>query len=124
MDKAPRGTIGIPRALNVYENYPFWFSMLTAMGFRVEVSSRSDHNLFEKGMDSIPSESVCYPAKLVHGHVEDLLARGVKTIFYPSIPYERKENESANNHYNCPIVTSYPEVIYNNVENIRDQGIR
>lgn len=124
VDKAPRGTIGIPRALNVYENYPFWFTMLTELGFRVEVSSRSDHNLFEKGMDSIPSESVCYPAKLVHGHVEDLLARGVKTIFYPSIPYERKENESANNHYNCPIVTSYPEVINNNVENIRDQGIR
>ncbi len=117
-DKAPRGTIGIPRVLNMYENYPFWFTVLTQLGFRVVISSRSDHDLFEKGMDSIPSESVCYPAKLVHGHIEDLIGKKVKTIFYPSIPYERSENPNANNHFNCPIVSSYPEVIKNNVENI------
>lgn len=117
-DKAPRGTIGIPRVLNMYENYPFWFTVLTQLGFRVTISSRSDHDLFEKGMDSIPSESVCYPAKLVHGHIEDLIQKKIKTIFYPSIPYERNENPHANNHFNCPIVASYPEVIKNNLENI------
>lgn len=122
-DKAPRGTIGIPRALNMYENYPFWFTVLTQLGFRVLLSARSDHRLFEKGMDSIPSESVCYPAKLVHGHIEDLIEKGVDTIFYPSVPYERRENQASNNHFNCPIVASYPEVIKNNVENIRDQNI-
>ncbi|MBN1775885.1 MAG: 2-hydroxyacyl-CoA dehydratase [Clostridiales bacterium] len=123
-DKAPRGTIGIPRVLNLYENYPFWFTVLTELGFRVQISSRSDHLLFEKGMDSIPSESVCYPAKLVHGHIEDLIEKGVDTIFYPSIPYEREENKGANNHFNCPIVASYPEVIKNNVENISLRNIR
>lgn len=123
-DKASRGTIGIPRALNIYENYPFWFTVLTQLGFRVQISARSDHHLFEKGMDSIPSESVCYPAKLVHGHIEDLINKGVETIFYPSIPYEREENKGANNHFNCPIVASYPEVIKNNVENITFRNIR
>lgn len=117
-DKASRGIIGIPRVLNMYENYPFWFTVLTKLGFRVMISRRSDHNLFEKGMDSIPSESVCYPAKLAHGHVEDLIAKGIQTIFYPCIPYERSENPFSNNHFNCPIVASYPEVIKNNVENI------
>ena len=120
---ARRGTIGIPRVLNMYENYPFWFTLLTSLGFRVIVSGLSSHKLFEKGMDSIPSESVCYPAKLVHGHIADLIGKQVKTIFYPDIPYEQKEVEAANNHYNCPIVASYPEVIKNNVESIREQNI-
>ncbi|MBP5654020.1 MAG: 2-hydroxyacyl-CoA dehydratase [Clostridiales bacterium] len=121
---APRGVIGIPRALNQYENYPFWFTALTKLGFRVLVSARSSHALFEKGMETIPSESVCYPAKLVHGHIENLIARGIDTIFYPDVPYEGIENDNSNNHYNCPIVCSYPEVIKNNVENLRDKKIR
>ena len=122
--KRRRGTIGIPRALNLYENYPLWFTILTELGFRVILSGRSNHRMFEKGMDSIPSESVCYPAKLVHGHVVDLIEKGIQTIFYPDISYEQKESPGANNHYNCPIVVSYPEVIKNNVEQLREQDIR
>ena len=119
-DKAKRGTIGIPRALNIYENYPLWFTFFTELGYRVVVSGRSSHALYESGMDSIPSESVCYPAKMVHGHIKNLLDMGVKTIFYPCIPYEQTEYSDAGNHYNCPIVTSYPEVIYNNMDELRD----
>ena len=119
-----RGEIGIPRVLNLYENYPFWHTVLTQLKFRVVLSGRSDHHLFEKGMESIPSESVCYPAKLVHGHIEDLIEKGVKTIFYPDIPFERNESPDANNHFNCPIVVSYPEVIRNNVENLNAHNIR
>ncbi|MBR6483460.1 MAG: 2-hydroxyacyl-CoA dehydratase, partial [Clostridiales bacterium] len=121
---AKRGTIGIPRALNMYENYPFWFTVLTDLGFRVLISARSTHALFEKGMETIPSESVCYPAKLTHGHIENLISRGITTIFYPDVPYENKENNDSGNHYNCPIVCSYPEVIRNNVENIREKDIK
>lgn len=123
-EEAIRGQVGIPRVLNMYENYPFWFALLTNLKFQVILSARSDHRLFEKGMDSIPSESVCYPAKLVHGHIEDLIEKGIKTIFYPDIPYERYENKGANNHFNCPIVASYPEVIRNNVENLTHKKIR
>ncbi len=121
---APRGVIGIPRALNQYENYPFWFTVLTKLGFRVLVSARSSHALFETGMDTIPSESVCYPAKMTHGHIEDLISKGITTIFYPDVPYENNENQASGNHYNCPIVCSYPEVIRNNVENLREMNIR
>ena len=121
---APRGVIGIPRVLNQYENYPFWFTTLTKLGFRVLISARSTHALFEKGMETIPSESVCYPAKLAHGHIENLISRGITTIFYPDIPYEQNENKGSGNHYNCPIVCSYPEVIRNNVENIKEKDIR
>lgn len=118
LEEAPRGVIGIPRVLNLYENYPLWFTVFTRLGFRVQLSSRSTHTIFDKGIDSIPSESVCYPAKLTHGHVVDLIEKGVKLIFYPSIPYETRENAGANNHYNCPIVTSYPEVLQNNMEEL------
>ena len=124
LEDAKRGEIGIPRCLNQYENYPFWFTVLTKLGFRVSVSARSSHALFEKGMETIPSESVCYPAKLAHGHIENLIARGITTIFYPSVPYEQVENQNSGNHYNCPIVCSYPEVIRNNVENIKEKNIR
>ena len=122
-EDAPRGEIGIPRVLNQYENYPFWFTVLTKLGFRVLVSARSSHKLYESGMETIPSESVCYPAKLAHGHIENLISRGIKTIFYPDVPYENVENSGSNNHYNCPIVCSYPEVIRNNVENLRELDI-
>ena len=115
---APRGSIGIPRVLNQYENYPFWFTFFTKLGFRVVLSPASTRKIYELGIDSIPSESECYPAKLAHGHVQWLINAGIKHIFYPSIPYERNEFKDANNHYNCPIVTSYPENIKNNMDPI------
>ena len=120
LDKAPRGVIGIPRVLNMYEDYPFWFTFFTKLGFRVILSEKSTRKTYEKGMESMPSESVCYPAKLSHGHIMSLISSGIKTIFYPCIPYSRKENEGADNKYNCPIVISYSEVIKNNVEEIKD----
>ena len=123
-DLAHRGVIGIPRVLNFYENYPFWATFFKELGFRVILSPQSTKKLYELGIESIPSESECYPAKLVHGHIAWLIAQGVKTIFYPCIPYERKEQEGAGNHYNCPMVTSYPENIKNNVEELREQNIR
>ena len=119
-DKAFRGTIGIPRVLNMYEDYPFWFTFLTHLGFRVILSEKSTRKTYEKGMESMPSESVCYPAKLSHGHIKSLIDAGIKTIFYPCIPYSRKEYDKADNHYNCPIVISYSEVIKNNVEELKD----
>ena len=117
---APRGTIGIPRVLNMYEDYPFWFTFLTNLGFRVIISEKSTRKTYEKGIESMPSESVCYPAKLTHGHIMSLLEAGIKTIFYPCIPYSRKEYEKADNKYNCPIVISYSEVIKNNIEELKD----
>lgn len=122
-EQASRGTVGIPRVLNMYENYPFWHTFFSQLGFRVVLSPRSSKAIYEKGIESIPSESVCYPAKLVHGHIEALIEKGIKYIFYPSLAYERKEFDNANNHYNCPVVTSYPEVIRNNVDNLEDGSI-
>lgn len=120
---APRGTIGIPRVLNMYEDYPFWFTFFTSLGFRVIISEKSNRKTYEKGMESMPSESVCYPAKLSHGHIISLIQSGIKTIFYPCIPYSRKEYEKADNHYNCPIVISYSEVLKNNVEELKNTDI-
>ena len=121
---APRGTIGIPRVLNMYEDYPFWFTLLTNLGFRVIISDKSTRKIYEKGIESMPSESVCYPAKLSHGHVISLIQKGIKTIFYPCMPYSRKEYSDANNRYNCPIVISYSEVIKNNVEELKEKDIK
>ena len=123
-DKAPRGKVGIPRALNMYENYPFWFTFFTKLGFRVVLSPASSAKIYSLGIESIPSESVCYPAKLVHGHIMWLIKKQVPFIFYPSIPYERNEVSDATNHYNCPIVTSYSENIKNNVEELESEHIR
>ena len=121
---APRGTIGIPRVLNMYEDYPFWFTFFTSLGFRVIISEKSNRKTYEKGMESMPSESVCYPAKLSHGHIISLIQSGIKTIFYPCMPYSRKEYEKADNHYNCPIVISYSEVLKNNVEELKSPDIK
>ena len=121
---ARRGVIGIPRVLNVYENYPFWATFFTKLGFRVVVSPWSSRKIYELGMESIPSESECYPAKLSHGHVEWLISQGVKTIFHPCIFYEHQETENAQNHYNCPIVVSYAENIKNNMESIADENVK
>ena len=122
--EAPRGTIGIPRVLNIYEDFPFWFTFLTNLGFRVILSEKSTRKTYEKGIESMPSESVCYPAKLAHGHIVSLIESGIKTIFYPCIPYSRKEYKDADNHYNCPIVISYSEVLKNNVEELKNNNIK
>ncbi len=118
-EEAPMGDVGIPRVLNMYENYPLWFTFFTKLGFRVRLSPRSSRAVYEKGLETIPSESVCYPGKITHGHIMSLLQSGVKFIFYPCVPYERKEDSGAGNNYNCPIVTSYPEVLRNNVDDLR-----
>ena len=122
--KATRGEIGIPRVLNMYENYPFWFTLLTSLGFKVMISGRSSHELFETGIESIASENICYPAKLVHGHIKWLLNKGVKTIFYPCVSYEEDFVPNTDNHYNCPVVANYPVVIGANMPELREEGVR
>lgn len=122
--KASRGTMGIPRVLNMYENYPFWFTFFTNLGYRVVLSPRTSRSLYEKGIETIPSETACYPAKLVHGHIEALIDQGVDQIFYPSVLYEEREHKDASNHLNCPVVAGYPEVIKNNVENLKEKGLK
>ena len=122
-DEAIRGEVGIPRVLNMFENYPFWYTFFTQLKYRVVLSPTSSRKIYELGIESIPSESECYPAKLAHGHVTWLLRHGVKFIFYPCIPYERTEFPEAINHYNCPIVTSYAENIKNNVDELQDDSI-
>ena len=117
-DVATRGKVGIPRVLNMYENYPFWYTFFTKLGYQVVLSPSSTHKLYELGIESIPSESECYPAKLAHGHVKWLIEHNVDFVFYPALFYERKEFDEANDHYNCPIVTSYCENIKNNMEEI------
>lgn len=121
---AVRGVVGIPRVLNLYEDYPFWFTFLTTLRFKVELSDSSSSDIYNLGLETIPSESVCYPAKLVHGHIINLIKKGIKLIFYPCITHSRKEWQKADNHYNCPIVTSYPEVIRNNIDVLREKNIR
>lgn len=123
-EKAERGTVGIPRVLNIYENYPFWFTFFNELGFRVEISPDSSNKIYELGMDSISSESTCYPAKMVHGHITYLVKRKVDFIFYPCIANEKKESESSNNNFNCPVVTSYSEVIKNNMDIIKDSDVK
>lgn len=123
-NEATRGSIGIPRVLNMYENYPFWFTFFTELKFRVVLSARSSKRIYELGMETIPSDTVCYPAKITHGHIMDLINKGVQVIFYPCVPYEKKEQKDANNHYNCPIVTSYAEVIRNNMDILKERNIK
>lgn len=121
---AKRGVIGIPRVLNMFENYPFWFTLFTELGFAVMLSSPSGKKLYENGLETIPSESACYPAKLCHGHIVNLINKGIKAIFYPSVVYEKIEFKDVNNHFNCPIVTSYPEVIKGNIDAIKDNHVK
>ena len=122
-EQAYRGKVGIPRVLNMYENYPFWHKFFTELGYQVILSPESNRKIYELGIESIPSESECYPAKLAHGHVTWLIRQGVDYIFYPCVFYEQKEQKDAGNHYNCPIVTSYGENIKNNIEELRSQHI-
>ncbi len=123
-EKAPRGVIGIPRVLNMYENYPFWATMFRALGFSVVISPFADKKLYERGMESIPSESECYPAKLAHGHVQWLVDQGIRDIFHPCVFYEYKDNPKSQNCYNCPMVISYPENLKNNVEAVTEGNVR
>ncbi len=118
-EESKRGIIGIPRVLNMYENYPFWFTLLTSLGFSVKLSAPSSKKIYELGIETIPSESACYPAKISHGHIINLINRGVKNIFYPCISYEKNEFKDAQNNYNCPMVTSYPEAIKNNMDELK-----
>ena len=122
-EEAKRGVIGVPRVLNMYENYPFWHTFLTKLGFSVVLSPKSSRNIYSLGIESIPSESECYPAKISHGHVMWLLKNGIKSIFYPCVPYEMNETPEAINHYNCPIVASYAENIKNNMEELKADDI-
>lgn len=123
-EEAIRGEIGIPRVLNMYENYPFWFTFLTKLKFKVVLSPISNKEIFKLGIETIPSESACYPAKISHGHIMYLINKGLKIIFYPCVPYEYKEDSEANNHYNCPMVTSYPDVIKNNIDDLKEKNIK
>ena len=116
--EAPRGTVGIPRVLNIYENYPFWATLFRELGFRLVPSPLSSRAVYERGMESIPSESECYPAKLAHGHVQWLIDQGITTVFHPCVFYERQEDPGAQNHFNCPMVIASPENLHNNVEDI------
>ncbi|MEY8220139.1 acyl-CoA dehydratase activase-related protein [Enterocloster aldenensis] len=124
LDQADRGTVGIPRVLNMFENFPFWAVFFKKLRYHVVLSPQSSRQLYELGIESIPSESECYPAKLVHGHISWLIKQGIKFIFYPCIPYERNESPDAGNHYNCPMVTSYAENIKNNVEELAEERVR
>ncbi len=123
-DQAWRGTVGIPRVLNMYENYPFWFTFFTALGFRVELSPVSSRKIYELGMETIPSDTVCYPAKIAHGHIVALVNQGVKHIFYPCIPKERQEYQEADNCFNCPVVTGYAEVLRANINLLKERNVR
>ncbi len=123
-EKAPRGTIGIPRVLNMYENFPFWATFFRELGFRVVLSPFSTRKIYELGMESIPSESECYPAKLAHGHVQWLINQGIQTVFHPCVFYEHQEIHSAQNHFNCPIVVSYAENLKNNIEAVAQGEVR
>ena len=120
---APRGTVGIPRALNMYEDYPFWHAFFTKLGFRVVLSDNTSKKTYEAGIESMPSESVCYPAKLSHGHIMNLIEKDPDFIWMPCIRWERQEDETAGNHYNCPIVMSYPTALGLNVDAITQNNV-
>ncbi|MDO5048057.1 MAG: acyl-CoA dehydratase activase-related protein [Anaerococcus sp.] len=113
------GRVGLPRVLNIYEDYPFWHEFFTSLGFDVILSDESSREVYEMGIATISSETACYPAKIVHGHIENLLEKDIDMIFYPAIFYEYKQFDKAKNHMNCPVVSGYPDVIENNVDNLK-----
>ena len=113
-----RGTVGLPLALGMYELLPLWHAFFRSLGFRVEVSGLSSRRVYEKGQFSIPSDTACYPAKIMHGHMELLLERGVDAIFYPCLTYNVDEKES-DNHYNCPVVAYYSELLHGNMDDLQ-----
>ncbi len=109
-----RGKIGIPLVLNLYDNLPFWHSFFTNLGYEVILSDRSSKALYSLGQHTIPSDTICYPAKLVHGHIQSLIDKGLQTIFYPCMTYNVNE-DMGDNHFNCPVVAYYPEVVEGNM---------
>ncbi|WP_300462601.1 acyl-CoA dehydratase activase-related protein [Desulfobacula sp.] len=119
---APRLCIGIPRVLNMFENFPFWCTLFVETGMEVKLSSQSNAGLYEKGVDTVMSDSICFPAKLVHGHIIELMEKDIDRVFYPMVVYERDENQGANT-YNCPIVTGYPAVIKSAIDPEGGYGI-
>ena len=121
--EAPRGTVGIPRALNMYEDYPFWHAFFTKLGFAVVLSDDSTKKTYEAGIESMPSESVCYPAKLSHGHIMNLIDKDTDFIWMPCVRKERKEDPQAGNCYNCPIVMSYPTALGLNIDELAEKNI-
>ncbi|MBR2215680.1 MAG: 2-hydroxyacyl-CoA dehydratase [Selenomonadaceae bacterium] len=124
LENPRRGVIGIPRTLNMYEEYPFWFTFFNELGYRVEISGKSTAKMYCKGMATVPSDSLCYPAKLAHGHIMDLVERGIKKIFYPCEPYNMVDEAHKNaNHFNCPVVASYAENIRGNMDILREKNI-
>ncbi len=116
----PRGKLGIPMGLNMYELLPFWHTFFTKLGFEVVTSPLSSRKLYIEGQHTIPSDTVCFPAKLIHGHIASLLDQGIQSIFYPCMSYNFDEH-LGDNHYNCPVVAYYPEVISANVAELRDK---
>ena len=124
LEHPSRGVVGMPRTLNMYEDYPFWFTFFTFLGYRVILSGKSSAKLYYKGMATVPSDSLCYPAKLAHGHVMDLVEKGITKIFYPCEPYQMvDEAHSSDNHFNCPIVASYAENIRSNMDILKEKDI-
>lgn len=123
-DEADKGVVGLPRVLGMYENYPFWHTFFTKLGYRVLLSPPSSREIYELGIETMPSESVCYPAKLSHGHVEWLVQNGADIVFYPSMPYEMNNDGKGDNHYNCPVVATYGEVIKNSIPELREKSVR
>ena len=124
LENPTRGVIGLPRVLNMYENYPYWATFFKELGFKAVLSPFGSRKIYELGMESIPSESECYPAKLAHGQVQWLIDQGIKTIFHPCVFFEHQEMDVAQNHYNCPIVVSYAENLKNNVEAVTEGDVR
>lgn len=114
------GKVGLPRVLNMYEDYPFWHEFFTSLGFDVVLSDKSNREIYEKGIATISSETACYPAKITHGHIENLLEKDIDILFYPAIFYEYKQFDKAQNHMNCPVVSGYPDVIENNVDGLKN----
>ncbi len=113
-----RGKLGIPMGLNMFELYPFWYRFFTELKFEVFKSPFSNRKLYQRGQQTIPSDTICFPAKLMHGHIQTLIDEGAKTIFYPCLSYNFDEH-LGDNHYNCPVVAYYPEVIQNNMKDIK-----
>lgn len=116
--------LGIPRVLNLFENYPFWNELFRACGIEVVLSDESSEKLSLKGTGTVMSDNICYPAKLAHGHIIDLIEKGVDRIFYPMVVFEKNELEGANNSYNCPIVTGYPNLIENSINQLEEKRIQ
>lgn len=113
-----RGKLGMPMALNMFEMYPFWYRFFTELKFEVFHSPFSTRKIYQRGQQTIPSDTICFPAKLVHGHIQTLIDEGAETIFYPCMSYNFDEH-LGDNHYNCPVVAYYPEVINNNMKDVQ-----